>query len=149
MDVFLFHFLIYHNTYNSDHPSSFGPAMSIGWDHDRAATKSIDISDEESKASMKIIRRHRDGRGPRILPRPLREIMLLDLGYSQQDLASANRAIVRTKRARQRTYHNSEGVGAKIDENLEKAKKSVQKMKRRMSNGNPSDPAKEWLRAHK
>lgn len=123
--------------------------MSIGWDHDRAATKTVDISDEESKASMKISRRHRERRGPRILPRPLREIMLLDLGYSQQDLASANRAIVRTKRERQRTYHNSEGVGAKIDENIEKVKKGVEKMKRRMSNGTSADPAEEWLRARK
>ena len=123
--------------------------MSIGWDHDRAATKTVDISDEESKASMKISRRHRERRGPRILPRPLREIMLLDLGYSQQDLASANRAIVRTKRERRRTYHNSEGVGAKIDENIEKVKKGVEKMKRRMSNGTSADPAEEWLRACK
>ena len=123
--------------------------MSIGWDHDRAATKTVDISDEESKASMKISRRHRERRGPRILPRPLREIMLLDLGYSQQDLASANRAIVRTKRERQRTYHNSEGVGAKIDENIEKVKKGVEKMKSRMSNGTSADPAEEWLRARK
>lgn len=81
---------------------------------------------------------------------PLREIILLDLGYSQQELASANRAIVRTKRERQRTYHNAEGVGAKIDESIEKVKKSVGKMKRRMSNGSSSgDPAQEWLRAHK
>ena len=123
--------------------------MSIGWDHDRAATKTVDISDEESKASMKISRRHRERRGPRILPRPLREIMLLDLGYSQQELASANRDIVRTKRERQRTYHNSEGVGAKIDENIEKVKKGVEKMKRRMSNGTSADPAEEWLRARK
>ena len=123
--------------------------MSIGWDHDRAATKTVDISDEESKVSMKISRRHRERRGPRILPRPLREIMLLDLGYSQQDLASANRAIVRTKRERQRTYHNSEGVGAKIDENIEKVKKGVEKMKSRMSNGTSADPAEEWLRARK
>lgn len=123
--------------------------MSIGWDHYRAATKTVDISDEESKASMKISRRHRDRRGPRILPRPLREIMLLDLGYSQQELASANRAIVRTKRERQRTYHNSEGVGAKIDENIEKVKKGVEKMKRRMSNGTSADPADEWLRTRK
>ena len=123
--------------------------MSIGWDHDRAATKTVDISDEESKASMKISRRHRERRGPRILPRPLREIMLLDLGYSQQELASANRAIVRTKRERQRTYHNSEGVGAKIDENIEKVKKGVEMMKRRMSNGTSADPAEEWLRACK
>lgn len=73
--------------------------------------------------------------------------MLLDLGYSQQDLASANRAIFRAKRARQRTYHNSEGISAKIDENIERAKKHVNKMKRRMSNGNSADPAEEWLRA--
>ena len=123
--------------------------MGIGWNHDRSSTKIIDISDEQSKASMRISRRHRERRGPRILPRPLREIMLLDLGYTQEDLASANRAIVRTKRARQRTYHNSEGLGAKLDENVEKVKRSVEKMKRRMSNGSSADPAEEWLRARK
>lgn len=123
--------------------------MSIGWNHDRSSTKIIDISDEQSKASERISRRHNERFGPRILPRPLREIMLLDLGYTQEDLASANRAIVRTKRARQRTYHNSEGIGAKLDENIDKVKKSVEKMKRRMSNGSSADPAEEWLRARK
>lgn len=123
--------------------------MSIGWDHDRSSTKIIDISNEQSKASKRIGRRHRERRGPRVLPRPLREIMLLDIGYTEKDLAAANRDIIRTKRSRQRTYHNQNGLGNKLDENLEKVKKGVQKMSRRLSAGSSSDPAEEWLRARK
>ncbi|KAG7360218.1 hypothetical protein IV203_035317 [Nitzschia inconspicua] len=92
-----------------------GAAIGIGWRYKRGGSLSIDEWE------------HRRGQLRRpnelLLPKNVRESMLKDLGYSQQDIAAAIRHILKSKNRRKQTVDN---LGAEpMEEVVESARRRV------------------------
>lgn len=77
-----------------------GPSIGLGWDH---APNDEEYSVDEFEISR--VRSRRDSKHL-ILPRNVREEMLLSLGYSHREIADAIRKTVRVKKQRTQTVQN-------------------------------------------
>jgi hypothetical protein len=93
-----------------------GVAIGIGWNYKRGGTLRVD--DWENQR----------GRNPRasnelVIPRHLRDIMLKELGYTQQDFAAATRIILKAKHERKTTVQNH--GHQKMEEAVENAARRV------------------------
>lgn len=96
-----------------------GPPVGIGWNYAPEKHYLLDafelhrMGNRRSKAKL-------------LLTRSVRESMLLELGYKQQDLAQAVRITIRSKNQRKQTVNNL-GI-AKFEETLESARKGMKSL---------------------
>jgi hypothetical protein len=92
-----------------------GAAVGIGWRYKRGGQFDI----EEWESNRCNTRRSNE----LLLPKHVREAMLKDLGYSQQDIAEAVRVILKAKNKRRQTVQN---LGAEsVEEAVESASRRV------------------------
>ena len=109
-----------YNRILGDNPScSNGPSLSIGWEY---TTQLLHCPIDDYESSRYYTRRldHE-----MVLSRKERESILMDLGYTQMDIASAVRANIKTKNQRRRTIHNL--AFSKVEEAMEKVRRKVKK----------------------
>mmetsp|Transcript_9666 Transcript_9666/g.15502 ORF Transcript_9666/g.15502 Transcript_9666/m.15502 type:complete len:452 (-) Transcript_9666:283-1638(-) len=100
-----------------------GPAIGLGWKYDSSQDEKYSLDEYENV-------RKSGGRGSRdiILSRIERESMLLDLGYSQKDIADSIRKTIRLKNQRKQTIQNLNV--SPVEEFLEKATRRVKRVLR-------------------
>lgn len=100
----------------SDNPAcQSGPSIGIGWRYKRAGILSVD--DWESKRG--------DPRRPSelVMPRHVRENMLIGLGYDKKAMAEQTRKSLKIKAQRRTTINNLSAQG--VEEAVEKARRKV------------------------
>lgn len=114
----------------SDNPSvQSGPAIGIGWEYftPSATEQPFAVDDFES---------HRAGMGPRtrtvssqlVLSRHEREMILVDAGYRQKEIAEAVRTILKAKNQRKQTVTSLMAGYDGVDVAIESAKLSFGKL---------------------
>lgn len=90
-----------------------GPAIGIGWRYKRGGNLPVDVFEGRKGETTRS--------NELLLPRHVREAILKDIGYSQQDIAGAVRLIRKAKHRRKQTVQN---LGA---ESMEEAIESVRR----------------------
>jgi len=104
-----------------DNPScSSGPSLSIGWEYDEKLTVSMSIEEYEREKPHRLVDLEM------ILSRREREEMLLELGYTQSQIATNVRLNIRIKNQRRQTVNNL-GVSS-VEEAVEQASRKVKKL---------------------
>ena len=104
-----------YNRILDDNPAcSSGPSISIGWEYNSALTRNVDLGEYER------LRKPYRVKYVLPLPRRLREYILLDLGYTKDDIAESVRRINKIKFHRNQTVNNLHV--AKVEEVMEVAK---------------------------
>ena len=104
-----------YNRILDDNPAcTSGPGISIGWEYNSSFTRNIDLSEYER------LRKPYRVKYVLPLPRRLREYILLDLGYTKEDIAESVRRINKIKFNRTQTVNNLHV--AKMEEVMEIAK---------------------------
>lgn len=96
-----------------------GPAIGIGWIYRGCKPVPVDDWEKERAAALSLRQKPAD----LILNRQEREMILKDLGYTQNDIAKAVRLIRKAKDARRTTVDNLNVQG--LEESMEKASKMV------------------------
>jgi hypothetical protein len=110
---------IYERILSANPSCTSGPPVGIGWNYAPEKHYLLDafelhrMGNRRSKAKL-------------LLTRSVRESMLLELGYKQQDLAQAVRITIRSKNQRKQTVNNL-GI-AKFEETLESARKGMKSL---------------------
>jgi len=100
----------------SDNPSvQSGPAIGIGWRFKRGGNFEVDEFEQGRGMQRKS--------DELVLPRPVREKMLKDAGYTQKEIADMVRNILKAKNQRIQTVNNLNAQG--VEEAVENAKKRV------------------------
>jgi hypothetical protein len=97
-----------------------GPAIGLGWTYDAKKDEAYTL--DEYETARKGHRRHDDI----LLSRHDRETLLLELGYSQKDLADSIRKTIRVKNQRKQTVQNLNV--SPVEEFLEKATRRVKRI---------------------
>eukprot|EP00815_Leptocylindrus_aporus_P008514 CAMPEP_0116068460 /NCGR_PEP_ID=MMETSP0322-20121206/11672_1 /TAXON_ID=163516 /ORGANISM="Leptocylindrus danicus var. apora, Strain B651" /LENGTH=180 /DNA_ID=CAMNT_0003555571 /DNA_START=636 /DNA_END=1178 /DNA_ORIENTATION=+ len=87
-----------HEVILGDNPCAYGPSLSLGWT--RVSTKTIPIVDYEN--SKKYTRSHKQ----LMLPRYVRERILLDYGVSRSEMNEAIEEGISVRKQRQETVNN-------------------------------------------
>eukprot|EP00978_Attheya_sp_CCMP212_P015754 scaffold40803_cov20-Attheya_sp.AAC.1 len=101
-----------------DNPScSSGPSVSIGWDYDEKLTVSMSIEEYEREKPHRLVDLEM------ILSRREREDMLMELGYTQSQIATNVRLNIRIKNQRRQTVNNL-GVSG-VEEAVQQAGRKV------------------------
>jgi hypothetical protein len=117
---------VYVRTYErilENNPScTSGPSIGIGWNYDIEQEFFVDDFERIREGERK---------GDLVLSREEREDMLLDLGYTERELAQAVRTMIKQKNQRRQTVQNLSTSGA--EEMLENAGRRVRKLLGRKS----------------
>ena len=115
----------YYEIIPTDNPAvQSGPAIGIGWKYQKGSTMYVDEY-EAMKLEMS------GGKPPRksyalVMPREVRVAILKELGYTEKEVSSMIRKILRTKNQRRQTVNNLGVAGiAGMEEAIENAKKKV------------------------
>lgn len=98
-----------------------GPAIGIGWRFKRGRKIGVDEWEHQRENFG------REG-SELILPRPLRERILYDVGYNQKQIAQAIRVIRRAKERRKVTVQNLGSAGDALEETLERASRRIKSL---------------------
>jgi hypothetical protein len=111
--------LRYYERIISDNPAvQSGPAIGIGWRYKRGGHFDVDEFEQGrglSRSSEELV-----------LPRPVREKMLKDAGFTQKEIAEMVRVILKAKNHRKQTIHNLNAQG--MEEAVENARDRVARL---------------------
>jgi hypothetical protein len=101
---------------------SSGPAVGLSWKVHNEVKTSVNTWQAEREGK---IRRNKE----LLIPRRVRQGMLIDLGYTQKDIAKATRSIVAAKNQRRQTIQNLKYES--LEERVEKAVRTILKFGRK------------------
>ena len=112
-----------------DAPTPNGVPLSLDWDHDPSATQTIDVDTYEAN------RGERRNKNEMYVPNQFRVYLLMrDAGMSRRQIQAAIEESQRAFRGRQRTMKNLKMQP--VEEVVERTKRSLGRMKRRLGLGN-------------